>query len=275
MGGRERRISSYEKRVSGCERKAVRVFPRYARKDTLLGPPHGALRITSETRNRYSLAVRLLILLAVVLFALVLRGATSEPPIVDRRNGEVRVKAKVQPEAMTRTWLTCVKGHHAIVWKGGRASRCALFVSASNDLAVRRALQALGAKPGENLTAATWHERENDNSPDPDRRVQGTGIDVLVESGKRRLPLASFLHETGTAQPRLDLRYGGNARWRDEFRSGCIVCLYSCPGGAIGNHAHTIRDYVRDGVVYSARKDHLPPAGATVTLIFKPRVEGK
>ena len=72
----------------------------------------------------------------------------------------------------------------------------------------------------------------------------------------------------------LDFRYGGNERWQTEFNSGCIVCLYSCPGGAVGNHAHPIRDYVREGVVYMPRPNRLPPAGSRVTIILKPRMEG-
>ena len=75
-------------------------------------------------------------------------------------------------------------------------------------------------------------------------------------------------------QPALDFRYGGNERFQKDFHSGCIVCLYSCPGGAIGNHAHPIRDYVRDGVVYTSLPQRLPPSGTKVTIILKPRVEG-
>ena len=87
------------------------------------------------------------------------------------------------------------------------------------------------------------------------------------------------LHEPGVAPaiqndsrdvaPRVDFRYGGNEAWQKEFHSGCIVCLYSCPGGAIGNHAHTIRDYVRDGVIYASRPERLPRSGSKVTIILK------
>jgi hypothetical protein len=103
--------------------------------------------------------------------------------------------------------------------------------------------------------------------------VAGTPVDIFVEWNGSRVPLSDLLAEKGRPQPALDFRYGGNERFQKDFHSGCIVCLYSCPGGAIGNHAHPIRDYVRDGVVYTSLPQHLPPSGTKVTIILKPRAE--
>ena len=162
-----------------------------------------------------------------------------------------------------------VKGHHAIVWNGGRSKLWALFVSPVSDHDVRAALDSLGARRGENLTPATWTAREDPENREPDKRVEGSRIEVFVEWNGKRRPLADLLEEKGSAAPRVDFRYGGNEAWQTEFHSGCIVCLYSCPGGAIGNHAHTIRDYVRDGVIYASRPERLPRAGSRVTIILK------
>lgn len=209
-------------------------------------------------------------MVAVTLFVLALL-APAPRPVIDRAHGEVRIPATVQPNAMDRPFG--VQGHHAIVWDGGKAKHWALFVSPVLDHDVRMALDAIGAKRGENLTVATWTERENANSREPDKRVEGSLIDVFIEWDRKRVPLAALLAEKGKTAPQLDFRYGGNERWQSEFHSGCIVCLYSCPGGAIGNHAHPIRDSVRDGVVYASRPERLPPAGSKVTIILKLRSE--
>ena len=185
---------------------------------------------------------------------------------------EVRLSARVQPKAMNCVFG--VQGHHAIVWKKGRGSRCALFVTETSDREFRVALSKLGAKPGENLTPASWNERDNPRSPEPDKRVAGTPVDIFVEWDGRRTRLCDLISEKGRPAASCDFRFGGNDRYQKEFKSGCIACLYSCPGGAVGNHAHPIRDYVRDGVVYAARQERLPKAGAKVTLIFKLRSEG-
>ncbi|MEA2274589.1 MAG: hypothetical protein QOI98_3297 [Solirubrobacteraceae bacterium] len=193
--------------------------------------------------------------------------------IVDRAHGEVRISAIVQPEAMSRPFG--VQGHHAVVWSGGRARHWALFVADASDHDVRVALDSLGATRGENRTPESWNDRDDANRKEPDKRVEGTPIDVFVEFGNRRHPLAELITEKNRNSPALDFRYGGNERFQKEFRSGCVICLYSCPGGAVGNHAHPIRDYVRDGVVYSSIAKRLPPKGTKVTIVLKPRLEKK
>ena len=185
-------------------------------------------------------------------------------------NGEVRFTATVQPTAMSRPFG--VQGHHAIVWSGGNAKRMALFVADASDHDVRIALDSLGAHRGENLTEDAWNARKDAANHEPDKRVDGTPIDVFVEWGHTRLPLSQLIEEN-RKMPLMDFRYGGHERYQKDFKSGCIVCLYSCPGGAVGNHAHPIRDYVRDGVVYSSIISKLPPDGTKVTIILKPRLE--
>ncbi len=211
-------------------------------------------------------------LIAILLLLAASPLSGEETLTVDARKREVRIQAIVQPDAMTR-WLG-VRGHHAIVWTEGKSARWALFRSLASDHDVRVALDSLGAKAGENLTVETWTERENPASLEPDKRVKGTPVDVYVEwSGGKRAPLSDLIREEGVSSPTLDFRYGGNEAWQPTFESGCIVCLYSCPGGAIGNHSRTIRDYEREGVIYFARTEELPEEGARVTLIIVPREE--
>lgn len=210
-----------------------------------------------------------LVFVATFLMARARASESGTPPLeIDRARREVRLRARVQPNAMTRPFG--VKGHHAIVWKGGRAAAWALFRAEASDRDVRAALASLGAVAGENLTAETWNERKNPASPEPDKRVEGTPIEVWISwQGHEPQPLGNFLLEKGRSAPQLDFRYGGNQRYQPQFKSGCIVCLYSCPGGAIGNRAHPIRDWIRDGVVYASIPKRLPKAGSDVTIILK------
>ncbi|HEX9982866.1 MAG TPA: YdjY domain-containing protein [Thermoanaerobaculia bacterium] len=206
---------------------------------------------------------------AALLLLLAAGAAYAATPTADKTRREVRFTATVQPTAMDRPFG--VKGHHAIVWKGGRARTWALFVADVSDHDVRLALDSIGAKRGENLTPDSWNKRDDPHSREPDKRVVGTLIDVLVEwqGSGGRIPLRRLLAEEGKPSPQLDFRYGGNEAYQQEFKSGCIVCLYSCPGGAIGNHAHPIRDYVRDGAVYESVPERLPKPGTKVTITLK------
>ena len=213
------------------------------------------------------LPVRRIILFTAVTASLVVSAGPR--PVVDRKAREVRISAVVQPHAMERPFG--VKGHHAIVWNGGKSKRWALFVSDVSDRDVRAALDSLGARRGENLSPDSWNAREDETNREPDKRVDGSRVAVFVEwrGSGGRIPLARLISEKHHATPAFDFRYGGNQEWQTEFKSGCIVCLYSCPGGAIGNHAHPIRDYVRDGVIYASIPERLPPAGTKVTIILE------
>jgi len=167
-----------------------------------------------------------------------------------------------------------VHGHHAIVSRSGRASTWALFKADAGDLEIRQALNRLGAIPGENLPAASWTERENKSSTAPSIRVDGAPLEVLVSwNGGKPVPLSTLLEVTVRGGSGFDFRYGGNERHRAEFRSGCIVCLYSCPGGAIGNRSKTIRDWVTEGPIYKAKKSALPKRGSSVTITIRRKME--
>ena len=120
---------------------------------------------------------------SLIVFFTVRRGLAQEPPSsaieVDRERKEVRIRAVAHPSHFSRFLVQ--PGHHAVVWTKGRARYGALFESYASDRVVRAALVSLGAKAGENLTEATWNERKNARSGEPDRRVEGTPIAVLVE----------------------------------------------------------------------------------------------
>lgn len=226
-------------------------------------------------RSRRHYVAILVVALTIILILAVLRfaeGGTVSNVEVDAARGEVRFTAVVEPGAMARAFG--VQGHHAIVWEEGGSARMALFRAKASDQDVRKALNALGARAGENLTAEAWTQRKDEKSAAPDARVSGTPVDVFVSwKGREAVPLGSLirLREKAAPHDHFDFRYGGNERFRDEFKSGCIVCLYSCPGGAIGNRAMTIRDYVREGVVYEANESALPGAGTPVTITLRIR----
>lgn len=210
----------------------------------------------------------------IVVFS-VRRGVAQKPPNsgieVDRERKEVRVRAVAHPSHFSRFLVQ--PGHHAVVWTKGRARYGALFESYASDRVVRVALVSLGAKPGENLTEATWNERKNARSGEPDRRVEGTPIAVLVEwpGSGGAVPLSELILERGKPSS-FDFRFGGNERFQKHFRSGCIVCDYSCPGGAIGNRNRTIREEVKLGVIFTANERRVPKDGTEVTVILRPRV---
>lgn len=161
------------------------------------------------------------------------------------------------------------QGHHAIVWKGGTAAEKALVESSGEDGQVLEALIAVGAVAGNNLPNETWLERDNPKSPAPDFTVKGTPVEILVswEGLKEPLPLRDLLEWSGLAN--YEPRVGGHADQRAYWNSGCVYCLFSCPGGRISNAGATIRQQARGEVEWKAREALLPAEGTPVQLFFR------
>ncbi len=160
-------------------------------------------------------------------------------------------------------------GYHAVVWRGGKASDLALFKSFVSDRETLAALQKIGGVPGNNLSQKTWDDRKNRKSSAADARILGTRIEMLVtwEGLQKPLSLAEILNDPGGKG--IDLRFGGNKEIIKNWQSGCIVCLYSCPGSKAGNHAYTVRDFVDKKTRFTVDFERVPKEKTDVVLIFR------
>jgi hypothetical protein len=160
-------------------------------------------------------------------------------------------------------------GYHLIVWQGGKAAGAALFRAEVTDLQVLDALERLGARPGNALSMATWEERKDRASKAPDRVIAGPPVDVLVEipGRKERLPLAAILDDPGGRG--FAMRFGGHRANIPIWKSGCLVCLYSCPGSKVGNARYTVRDYEKGTTRFRVRPGVLPADGTRVRVTLR------
>jgi hypothetical protein len=157
-------------------------------------------------------------------------------------------------------------GYHLVVWRGGGSADQALFRAAVSDLEVLDALESLGAVPGDALDIATWDEREDPSSWKPDQVIQGPAVEILVRAvgAGPWLGLDQVVHDPkglGFA-----MRLGGHRANIPAWKSGCVVCLYSCPGGKVGNERYTVRDFTEKTTRFAVRDGVLPEDGERVTL---------
>ena len=194
--------------------------------------------------------------------------SVDKPIYIDRATKSVWLFGYVQ----SRAFNTSKSGnaqYHAIVWKRGRAKRNALFLTHATDVHVHQALVEVGAQPGNNLTLNTWDERFEPERADADLRVEGSQIEIAVQwkGLKKAYDLSEILEDTGKAG--IDFRFGGNLAHVKKWKSGCVACLYSCPGGKVSNASYTIRDFVDEVTKFRAREDLLPPDNTNVILILK------
>jgi len=159
------------------------------------------------------------------------------------------------------------KNHHFIVWREGKSARNALIQAHVSDLEIGRQLVSLGARPGNNLTQASWEKRKQKDHPDPDLIVEGTPIQVLVSwsSGADKKVASLLVDQSGRGY---FFRFGGHAELARVWGSGCVVCLESCPGARISNTRYTMRDLAKGLARFSPAKD-LPADGTKVKIVLQ------
>jgi hypothetical protein len=225
-------------------------------------------------KPRFLLLATLILLGAGVAWALATRAGSSPagPVRVDRRGGrEVEFPATVSRKAFERELLGMgMPGYHLIVWKDGGAAMASLFRAEVTDIQVLDALEKLGARPGNALGMATWEERKDAESKAPDQVIAGPPVEILVRVPGRREPLTldQILEDPGGRG--FDMRFGGHRVNIPKWKSGCVVCLYSCPGSKVGNARYTVRDWVKGTTRFRVRKGApLPADGEKVSVIFR------
>ena len=195
------------------------------------------------------------------------RGQEAPGTLIVRRPNEIEFTATVNAKAFDSGWM--MPGYHALVWKGGRMAHAALLQADVTDRQVVEALEGLGAKPGNNLPMAAWEERKNPKDRAPDTVISGPPVEVLLGLPSRSalVPLAAALEDP--AGRGLQMRFGGNAANIPKWKSGCIVCLYSCPGSKVGNARYTVRDYEKGVTRFRARASVLPADGTRVRVVLR------
>lgn len=217
-------------------------------------------------------SVRFLLLLATLLPACrdVGTARAAAPGELVRRVDGVEFQATVAKAGFERE-LFGMPGYHLIVWEGGKAAGGALFRAKVTDSAVLDAFEELGAEPGNALGMDSWEKRGDPSSPAPDRTIEGPEVEILVRipGRPREFPLSEILDDPGGKG--FVMRLGGHRANIPIWRSGCLACLYSCPGSKVGNAAYTVRDYVRGTTRFRVRPGVLPADGDEVTLILRLR----
>ncbi len=166
-------------------------------------------------------------------------------------------------------------GYHFLVWNDGGAAGAALFRSQVSDRAILAALKRLGLKPGNALGMESWDDRNVARSGASDKLIEGPGVEVLVRlpGTQKLLSIGDILRDP--AGRGFDMRFGGHEGNIHLSHSGCLICLYSCPGGKIGNRAYTVRDYTKKTTEFRVRDGVLPPDGTEVTIVLRRVAAGR
>lgn len=196
------------------------------------------------------------------------RAATQSPArlVVDRDARTIRIRAVLQAHAFAES-VPPDHQYHALVHVEGSAAPKALFVTEVSDTTLARTMRELGAEDAGGVPMSAWSLRWVPLVSAPTSRAMGTPVNVTVswEGEDEEHPLGELLRDPGGAG--LDLRFAGHEEHKEHWDSGCIVCLFSCPGGVVANAAYTIRDHQRAVTAFEPG-GLLPPDGTEVVITF-------
>lgn len=191
----------------------------------------------------------------------------KSPPItsiqIDQSDKTIMFSGKIYPKRYNERQDRS-NGHHLIVWKEGRNAQKALINTEASDIEIQKALESIGALPGNNLTEATWSKRSDHHSDEPDKRVEGSKIKIYIHFGDTKYKVEDLLIDTDSAD--FDIRFGGHIELVPVWKSGCVTCLFSCPGGRTSNAVYTIRDQYLNRKTFEADLQALPADGSDVTI---------
>lgn len=187
----------------------------------------------------------------------VTRGETEEslsrehPLLIDKDAKTVTLYAQAQ----AANYGTST--HHGIAFAEGSRAGKALFRVWVDPPAFHDALAALGANAGNNLK----YEDEKG------KRVTGARFRVsLVHDGKT-VDFSDVLRVDPPGEA-FDVRFGGNRAAAEEWKTGCILCLDSCPVAITSNAGLPSWAIVDGRTAVTGPADKLPPAGAAVALVY-------
>jgi hypothetical protein len=177
-----------------------------------------------------------------VLTNITVTSRERDPLVVNKKYNRVDLAAVYHP-----SHFNAGRGQHNhsfITWKGGLAAPNALFTTFAPDSEIYDALVSIGAAPGDNLTYYPWSEISDPSISGPDQKAKGPPVIIEVLYNGAAYPESAFVHDENNRP--IEFRFSGNRKFIPLMRTGCVVCLESCPGGKIGNATYSMRDLAKN-----------------------------
>lgn len=182
-------------------------------------------------------------------------GLTKENPLkVNKEEGTVSFLAQVNGKYFYEPT------RHAAVFAEGANGEKAVFRAFADPEKFYNALTETGAKAGDNMTLENKEKTH----------VQGDAFDVTVTwaGASKEYKLDEVIKDSNKTP--IDIHFGGNLKNAQDKKTGCLICLDSCPVGITSNAAYTYGAVEkRKEVEFTGNKDVLPGDGTYVEVTLK------
>ena len=188
--------------------------------------------------------------------SVILRDEGAVPVVIDNDNKEVIIEATVNGK-----YFNTPSRHHGIVFKGGKYGDRAVLIGLTDEREVYQALIDIGAVAGNNLKLEDYGKVSE--------YVDGQKLDVFVtwDGLDKEIPFSEVI-KSSEERP-IDVRFGGNFEAAKANRTGCILCLDSCPIAITSDAAFATAELDSKKIDKYIREDILPADGSKVYVIFR------
>ena len=187
--------------------------------------------------------------------SVILRDEGAVPVVIDNDNKEVIIEATVNGK-----YFNTPSRHHGIVFKGGKYGDRAVLVGLADEREFYQALKDIGCVEGTNLTMEDMKLS---------KAVKGEPLDVFVtwEGLSKEIPFSDIIRSS--EERIMIVRFGGNFEAAKSKRTGCILCLDSCPIAITSDSSFTTAELENKEIDKYIREDVLPTDGSKVYVIFR------
>lgn len=182
-------------------------------------------------------------------------GLSTEKPLrIDSQNHSFTILAQVNGKYFTQST------RHAIVSFDGSNSRKAVLMGLVPTKEFYDALLAIGAVASNNMNS--------DNAKTTHVTGDALSMTVKWQGADREYDINEIIKDSNGKA--IDLHFGGNWPAAQSKKTGCLVCLDSCPVGIVSNSAYTYGAVEsREEVAFYGVSSILPPDGTPVAVTFR------
>lgn len=185
-------------------------------------------------------------------------SASQEVMVVDKDKKEVTMLAEVNAKYFTEST------RHGVVFKDGSNGEKSVLRGLADEKEFYQALIDIGAKAGDNLTAADMKA-----GPDNGKSVEGDKLNVFVtwDGLDKEIPFQDIIKASEERES--DFRFGGNLASAEKNNTGCVLCLDSCATGIASDAAYPTGTTQNKVVDFFGDDSVLPEDGTVVKVIFR------
>jgi hypothetical protein len=165
-----------------------------------------------------------ILLMGMFVPSIILAELTKKNPIeIDKAKNSITFLAKVNGKFLKKPT------RHAVVFAKGSNGNKSIFKSFASHVQFYNTLKEIKAVPGDNMTLKNKEKTH----------VKGSDLKVTVswENSGKEFDINEVITDSNDLP--IVLRFGGNGVRAFKKKTGCLICLDSCPVGIVSNAVYS------------------------------------